>query len=196
MIRSVFLKVIFVVCVVVQFGCSGDSDPDTSGALDYTARGWSLYASGEYAQALLSFERAINFDENVADAHNGVGWSHLSLSLQGDLAQEAFQDAVRLDSSNADAWVGLANVLFLRQRDAGDYRSALRALDNAVAGDATYLFRHDYGSMGELYALRAACYYYLGEDVSAQQEVERSLGIEARNSTALVLQGLISERTE
>lgn len=180
-------------CLLMQSGCSRDSDPNTSSALDYMARGWRSYESGNYAQALLSFERAINFDENLADAHNGIGWSHLSLSLNPPLAQEAFQNAVQLDPSNADAWVGLANLLFLRHKDTNDFRSAIRAIDNALQGDAQYLFRHDYRSKAELYVLKAACYYYLGEDAPAKQEVGKALQIETANKTAIVLRDLLKE---
>ena len=184
---------LFVACLLIQNGCSSDPDPHASSAVDYMEKGWRSYESGDYAQALLSFERAINFDENLADAHNGVGWSHLSLSLNPPLAQEAFQNAVQLDSSNADAWVGLANLLFLRHKDANDFRSAIRAIDNALQGDAQYLFRHDYRSNAELYAFKAACYYYLGEETSAEQEVSKALQIETTNRTAIVLQNLLKE---
>ena len=34
-------------------GCSGDSDSNTSSAVNYTEQGWRHYASGNYAQALL-----------------------------------------------------------------------------------------------------------------------------------------------
>ncbi|MCE2412862.1 tetratricopeptide repeat protein [Candidatus Poribacteria bacterium] len=181
------------ICFLMLSGCSSDPDPNTSTALNHMELGWRSYESGNYAQALLSFERAINFDENLADAHNGVGWSHLSLSLNPPLAQEAFQNAVQLDPSNADAWVGLANLLFLRHKDTSDFRSAIRAIDNALQGDVQYLFRHDYRSNAELYVLKAACYYYLGEDASATQEVDKALQIETTNRTAIVLRDLLKE---
>ena len=180
-------------CFLMLSGCSSDSDPNTSTALNHMERGWRSYESGNYAQALLSFERAINFDENLADAHNGVGWSHLSLSLNPPLAQEAFQNAVQLDPSNADAWVGLANLLFLRHKDTNDFRSTIRAIDNALQGDAQYLFRHDYRSKAELYVLKGACYYYLGEDASAKQEIDKALRMETTNRTAIVLRELLKK---
>ena len=193
MMTYIVCVILLASCLLVLSGCSSDSDPNTSSALNQMERGWHSYESGNYAQALLSFERAINFDENLADAHNGVGWSHLSLSLNPPLAQEAFQNAVQLDPSNADAWVGLANLLFLRHKDTNDFRSAIRAVDNALQGDAQYLFRHDYRSKAELYVLKAACYYYLAEDASARQEVDRALQIETTNRTAIVLRELLNE---
>ena len=190
-------------CYLIVSGCSSDSDPNTPSAVNYTERGWRFYESGDYPQALLSFERAINFDEALADAHNGVGWSHLSLSLNPPLAQEAFQNAVQLDASNADAWVGLANVLYLRNNEAGnqparikdttDFRSAIRAIDNALEGDAQYLFRHDYRSKADLYALKASCYYYLGENQSTEVEINKALQIDTTHKTAVALQNLLKE---
>ncbi|MXV83350.1 hypothetical protein F4X88_00750 [Candidatus Poribacteria bacterium] len=189
----IICAILLAFCFLMLIGCSSDPDPNTSTALNHMERGWRSYESRNYAQALLSFERAVNFDENLADAYNGVGWSHLSLSLNSPLAQEAFQNAVQLDPSNADAWVGLANLLFLRHKDTSDFRSAIRAVDNALQGDAQYLFRHDYRSKAELYVLKAACYYYLGEDTSAKQEVNQALQIETTNRTAIVLQDLLKE---
>ena len=180
-------------CCLMLSSCSSDSDPNTPSAINYTEQGWRFYKSGDYAQALLSFERAINFDETLADAHNGVGWSHLSLSLNPPLAQEAFQNAVQLDASNADAWVGLANLLYLRNKGTTDFRSAIRAIDNALQGDAQYLFRHDYRSKADLYALKASCYYYLGENQAAAMEINKALQIDTTHKTALALQNLLKE---
>ena len=198
---SILLKITFYIvsagiiasCFLIQVGCSSDSETDTPSAVNYTESGWRSYKAGEYAQALLSFERALNFDETLADAYNGVGWSHLSLSLNPTLAQEAFQNAVQLDASNADAWVGLANVLYLRNKDITDFRAAIRAVDNALQGDAQYLFRHDYRSIADLYALKASCYYYLDEIQSARQEAGKALQIDATNRTVVVLQNLLNK---
>ncbi len=192
-IRSVVYATLFTICLLMLNGCSGDSEPNTSDAVNYTEQGWQFYASGDHAQALLSFERAINFDETLADAHNGIGWSHLSLSLNAPLAQEAFQNAIQLDNSNADAWVGLATVLYLRNKEANDFISAIRAIDNALQGNAEYLFRHDYQSKADLYALKAACYYYLGEHQPATVELNKALQMDTTNRTAVTLQNLLAE---
>ena len=183
---------IFAIMTILN-GCSSDSDPNTPSAVNYTEQGWRHYKSGNYAQALLSFERALNFDEELADAHNGVGWSHLSLSLNPPLAQEAFQSAVQLDTSNADAWVGLANILYLRNKETNDFRAAIRAIDNALQGDAQYLFRHDYDSKADLYALKASCYFYIGEHQSAAIEINKALQIDTTHKTAITLQNLLKE---
>ena len=192
-ICSIVCTTFFAICLLMLNGCSSDSEPNTSGAVNYTEQGWRFYASGDHAQALLSFERAINFDETLADAHNGVGWSHLSLSLNPPLAQEAFQNAIQLDNANADAWVGLATVLYLRNKETNDFIAAIRAIDNALQGDAEYLFRHDYQSKADLYALKAACYYYLGEHQPATAEIAKALQLDTTHRTAIALQNLLKE---
>lgn len=187
------ILILFLIFSSVILGCSEDAEDTTPAARSHAEKGWGFYRTGDYAQALLSFERALNFDDEFADAYNGVGWSHLSLSLAVPVAQEAFQNAVRLDASNADAWLGLANLLYLRQKDASDFRAALRAADNAMNADAQYLFRHDYDSPAALHALKAACYYYLGESQDARQEVEKALRVDSENKSALALDALLQK---
>ena len=184
---------IFLFPLLTQVGCSSDTEKATASAMNHTEQGWHAYRSGDYTQALLSFERALNIDPEFADAHNGVGWSHLSLSLTLPLVQEAFQNAVRYDASNADAWVGLANVLYLRYKDSSDFNAAIRAIDNALQADAQYLYRHDYQSNAELFALKAACYFYLGQNQLAKQEVDKALKIDAENRAVIVLQNMLKE---
>ena len=194
LVPYLMLLLVTILAVLNLSGCSSDSDPNTPSAVNYTEQGWRHYKSGNYAQALLSFERALNFDEELADAHNGVGWSHLSLALNPPLAQEAFQNAVQLDASNADAWVGLANILYLRNKETNDFRAAIRAIDNALQGDAQYLFRHDYDSKADIYALKASCYFYLGEHQSAEVEINKALQVDTTHRTAVALQNLLKKK--
>jgi Tfp pilus assembly protein PilF len=194
MMRSIYTIsaiFIYVFSLLTQIGCSNDVGTGAATALNRTGQGWQAYKSGDYTQALLNFERALSIDPEFADAHNGVGWSHLSLSLTLPLAQEAFQNAIRFDASNADAWVGLANVLYLRYKDSSDFNAAIRAIDNALQADAQYLYRHDYHSNAELYALKAACYIYLGETQLARQEIDKALQIDTENRSVIVLQNIL-----
>ncbi len=182
-----------VLLLLTLIGCSGDIETDTSSAIRHTEQGWISYNSGNYTQALLNFERALNSDPEYAEAYNGVGWSQLSLALTFSLAQESFQNAVRYDSSNADAWIGLANVLYLRNKDNSDFTSAIRAIDNALDADAQYLYRHDYQSIVEIYALKAACYFYLGETEFAKEALENARQIDTENKSVIALQNLLQE---
>ena len=173
-------------------GCSNDPADEDSDTSNHLGQGWYAYNSGDYTQAILNFERALKADSELSDAHNGVGWSNLSLALPFSLAQESFQNAVRYDPTNADAWIGLANLLYLRQKDNSDFVSAIRAIDNALQGDKRFLYRHDYDSDSDIYTLKASCYFYLGENQKSLQEIEKALRIEKDNTTAILLQKLIN----
>ena len=188
-VPSIFL----IISLLFYMGCSNDISDEESVTSDHLGQGWSAYNSGDFTQAILNFERALKADDELADAHNGVGWSNLSLALPLSLAQEAFQNAVRYESSNADAWIGLANVLYLRQKDNTDFESAIRAIDNAFQGDKRYLYRHDYDSDADLYVLKASCYYFLNEHQKSLLEIEKALKIEQDNTTAILLHQLINE---
>ena len=190
--------VILILWVIASFGCSDDPEVDTPTVQDRLIDGWTAYSKGDFSGALLHFQQVIELDTTVADAHNGLGWTHLSISREPvktpeaiASAQEAFERAIRLDTSNADAWIGLADTLFLRRESDADFQTALRAIDNALQGDHQTLFRHDYQSAADLHTLRAACYYYLGQIELARSATERALQTEPSNTAALSLQRLL-----
>ncbi len=192
-----WITVILILCLM-SFGCSDDPEVDTTVVEKRQRDGWTAYDKGDFSAARVHFERVIELDTTLADAHNGLGWTHLSTSHAPETtpeilakAQRAFEAAVRSDTSSADAWIGLANTLFLRRESASDFQIALRAIDNALQGDHRTLFRHDYQSIADLYALRAACYYYLGQTDLARSATARSLQIEPLNTAALSLQHLL-----
>ena len=187
-------RILFLITVslILHISCSNDTNVEVPTASNHLMQGWNAYDAGDFTQAILNFERALNANLELADAHNGVGWSNLSLGLPLSLAQEAFQTAIRIDASNGDAWVGLANVLYLRQKDKTDFESALLAIDNALQGEKQYLYRHDYNAESDLYTLKACCYFYLGDIPKANQEIEQVLRIDKENKTAIVLQRLIN----
>ncbi len=179
-------------------GCSDAPDPDAEAARKQQTNGWLAYDRKDFPIALLSFERAVNLNPNLADAHNGLGWSHIGLSRVPAFnpqivakAKEAFENAIRIDPSNADAWVGLANTLFLRRESDSDFQTALRALENAFDADHRFLFRHDYQSAANLHALKAACYYYLGKNDLAKTSVRTAINLDSQNLSALSISGLL-----
>lgn len=193
-----FIAVSLCFSLVVLLGCSNDQEIDTEAARNNQAAGWTAYNDGDFSAALLSFERAVNLDETLADAYNGLGWSHLSASRTSSVnpqivakAQDSFEEAIRLDVSNADAWIGLANTLFLRRENPTDFQTALLAIDNALKADHSTLFRHDYQSIADLHALRGACYFYLGEKELAKGAAEAAIQVDPENTAALSLERLL-----
>ena len=192
--------VLFFAFCVLYFGCGSDPEEEqvaTPG--EDVQHGWEEYNSGNYGVAMQAFEKAISRDgDHLADAYNGLGWVYLGFSRNAAVNQknlatalDKFQEAISCDSSNADAWVGQAALLLVRRDSQDDLRDALKAIDNALGGDAEYLYRHDYTAEADLYALKAQCYYYLGELDEAQNEVNRALDMEKHNSVALAMKKLL-----
>ena len=172
----------FLTCLVLVSlsGCGADREFESDLAEQNLAKGWEAYQQQSFAESLLNFERSINLDPDLSDAYNGLGWSHLSILQTAEippqslnLALMAFEQAIRSDKKNADAWLGLANTLFLRRKSATDFESAILALDSGLAADSSRLYRHDYQSISDVYTLKALCYLYLGQTDQASQWLEK-----------------------
>ncbi len=195
--HSIVVFVVFL-SIAVLLACSNEQDIATDAAHKHQTNGWTAYNQKDFSGAQLSFERAIALDSNLADAHNGLGWSQLSVSQAATansqiigIAKREFEIAIRIDSTNADAWVGLANTLFLRRALDSDFQTALRAIDNAFDANHRFLFRHDYQSAGNLHLLKAACYYYLGKIDLAKTALETAVRFDSQNLSALSLNRLL-----
>ena len=169
---------------VWTLGCGGDTEEDVDvdlGASEAVDRGWTDYATGDFASALTNFEEAASLDSGLADAHNGVGWSRLSL-VDGTASQptlsaavDAFGRALQGDSAHADAWVGLGQALLLRRSGASDISDAAKAFTNARTANVTTLFRHDYTSIAEIRAAEAWSQYYAGDTASARMNADEAV---------------------
>jgi tetratricopeptide (TPR) repeat protein len=185
------------------FACGDNEEEQTLTAEENLRIGWEDYSLGNYEAAIQAFERVLAASSSpttarVADAYNGLGWAYMSFSRDAVVNQKnmsislsKFQEAIALDSTNADAWVGKAGLLLVRRSSLTDLRDALDAIENALQADVAYLYRHDYDSKADLYALKAQCYYYLGEMSKAGEEVERVLAIEKDNVAALAMRRLL-----
>lgn len=188
-----FLCILLLLC-----GCGSNPAGEKEAAEGEAKRGWAAYNRSDYALAISSFESAIEKDETLADAHNGLGWGFLSVSKRIGVDRELilkaiseFQEAIRRDEANADAWVGLANALFLRRANQSDFQNAIKAIDRALNSGRKFLYRHDYKSESDLRLLKAESLYYLGESNAALSEVKLALNLEPNNKMALDLEKLI-----
>lgn len=188
---------IIIVLTLIE-SCADESDIEIMEAQQNLELGWGQYNGGKYSEATLSFERAINLDDTLADAYNGLGWAQLSASQTPKLnltivekAKSAFFEAIKRNDKNADVWVGLANTLFLRRTNQSDFQRAIEAIDAAMQADQKFLYRHDYKSEADLHALKSACYYYLNDKKPAQAEMRTTLKIDSQNQTGLSLQQIL-----
>lgn len=187
--------------VVWGLGCGDEEDPPiASDARERLERAWRAYAQRDFSTALVEFERASRLNPRLADAKNGIGWTHLSLVAGAPDAQTlqtvigAFLDALREEDGLADAWIGLGHALFLRRGSRQDYLDAARALDSALKADPSSLFRHDYTRLADVYALQAWCYYYADDVEAARQSAEKALADNPKVSSASLLMEMLRER--
>lgn len=193
---------VFIFIIFITAGC--DYDREDNGIVDHSAeltRGWQEYKAGNYKLAILAFEKALGDDaavDIVSDSYNGLGWSYMSVSQNMNInmtnlniAVVKFRKAIEKDASNYDAMIGLATTLLIRQSSDNDCKESLKIIEMAIDKDSRYMYRHDYNSEADLYALKAQCYYYLGEFENAKSEVDKALAKDANNRTALLMKKIL-----
>lgn len=93
-------------------------------------------SEGNYEEAIIAFTAAIEIDPKQALAYVGRGQAHLLIGgteSHYDAAQSDFEQAIELNNSIENAWIGLANVFVAR----GDQEQAALILEQArgVLGD-------------------------------------------------------------
>ena len=194
-----WMACVFLISSVLCSGCGSDPEEQAPAPEESLRSGWEEYRAANYGAAMLAFEKALKEDgPHQADAYNGLGWVYLGFSQSAGLNLKniaislgKFGDAIALDENNADAWVGQAGLLAIRRGSQDDFLNALKAIDNALQGDATYLYRHDYDSSADLHALKAQCYYYLGDLDKARDEMKRVQAIEKNNNAELAMRKLL-----
>ncbi|MCS6834926.1 MAG: tetratricopeptide repeat protein [Anaerolineae bacterium] len=175
--------------------------------------GQSLRSLGRHAEALGSYQRAIELDPTRPDYYVGLGLSYLNLD-DYEQAIVNFDQAIVLDPRDplAHYWRGLAFY------DLGDYQAALPSLQEAVRIDPnnafsqyylglTYNELRDYSSaLNALsisinlcesdcyfdYAARANSHYQLGNYDSALVDLNTALQLQPDYAYALNLRGLIA----
>ncbi len=154
----------FAVSAVDETGNESDRsitvNAEPTSAAYATSLGWAAFTAGEYTDALLEFQIALNLNENYTEAYLGRGWTHL---LRDDLsnARVQLQAAIAKGLTTVDADAGLA-VAF---RGVPDLPSAISHALTVVTGDPDWEFSHltsiDYRDM---HLLLAQCYFRQGEE--------------------------------
>ncbi len=206
--KGKFSNILPILCLMFIFwGCGDREETQVSTPEEELLKGWREYNLGNYASAILAFEKVLALVESsgkekqlwiMSDAYNGLGWAYMNFSKSAGINREnlsislgKFQSAIACNVDNSDAWVGRAGLLVIRRSSQSDIEESLKSIDNALQGNKGYLYRHDYDSPADLHALKAQCYYYLNEIDRAREEVNLSLAIEEDNDSALAIRGLL-----
>jgi Flp pilus assembly protein TadD len=102
-------------------------------AENFVSDGVSSYQSGNYAEAVNSWQEAIELIPGDAEVHNFVGIAHHKLG-EYDKAIQQFTIATELDSTYFEAFNNLGYMQFLKE----DYDNALLSFQKSLAINPNY----------------------------------------------------------
>jgi len=100
-------------------------------AKDHFETGLEFYEIKNYEQALVSYEKAIELDDNYSAPWNGKGDIYDNLAKY-DNALSCYDKAIQINEMSVDAWNGKGNVYRL----IGDYTYALECFNKALEFDS------------------------------------------------------------
>jgi hypothetical protein len=123
------------------FSITATPPPDTPETL--TAKGWTAFEAGDFAQALQRFGAAIALDAQYGPAYTGRGWVELTRATTTDAFRAAvttFDAAVARGQTSADARGGRAAAKLAL--GGSDLAGAVQEAQAAVAASPTFVFPH------------------------------------------------------
>ncbi len=155
---------VFYVTAVDGAGNESDPSPEVTATpnneVSLTAQGWSAWELGDYENAMLLFNDALNFDTSYPDAYNGMGWTSLR---QGEFetAGTRFETAIANRLTTQDAYAGGLAV----NRDlTGKLAEAMSYGVTLLNNDPLYVFSHDTSIDSDVIRLMLAqVFFRLGE---------------------------------
>jgi len=175
---------------LLMASCSSDDDnnnvvgPVDPGEPEYTAAeldsmGWYNFTLGEYTDALLSFQEALDQQSDLYSSRLGLGWA-LAHTDEHEEGVAAFDVLLAAGELEVDAHAGrAAATLFI------DPQSALTSAETALGLDADYIFsRRPSFDYLDLHLIVAEANYYLQNYAESQEKaefLEPSVGLEASN---------------
>jgi tetratricopeptide (TPR) repeat protein len=122
--------------------CDNGDDPkanDELGVEEIIDLGWNYFSENNYSDALELFEAAISRSGNIADAHNGAGWSHGHMRDGLTQATNSFSNSYSIDTTMYDALGGWAFATF----ELGNWVSAIEKSDSLLNRRPGWRFLHE-----------------------------------------------------
>jgi curved DNA-binding protein CbpA/Tfp pilus assembly protein PilF len=151
--------------------------PLSNNANVYTARGIASYRSGDFPQAIASFNAAIRLDPDDAQAYDirGNAWDEVG-SFDSALAD--YDEAIRIDPNNAAVFHDRA----IMWRHKGELEKALVDLDRAIR----FTF-----SDARMYCDRGLVWYENGHHDRAIADFNQAIKLDLNSAAACIKRGLI-----
>lgn len=98
---------------------------------NYERLGWEAKNKGEFAKAIVYFEKALHYHQKPYFSLHGKGECLLSLG-EVEPAEECFYKAIQIDSHHPWAYHGLGRVYFYQER----YDTALTCFEKSIRREA------------------------------------------------------------
>lgn len=108
------------------------------------ARGLVLEVTGNYEEAIVEFQAAVNMNKNLADLHIALGRNYKAIQAY-DKAAEAFNTAISLKPDDPDPYYELASTYLT----IGEYAKGAQYAEQAVEQDPSDPYLH--ALLGSLY---------------------------------------------
>ena len=163
-----FLFCVFCVSACVTTGDVGKRKVDKQKALEANVKlGMAYLQQKKRDSALRAFTKALDFDNNSAEAHQGMALVH-QLNGEMELAEESFKTALRSRADFSRAGIELSYGRFLRTQDR--CKEAVKYFESA-GKDITYPNRSD-----ALYNL-GLCAQEMGNEERAKASYEYALNL-------------------
>ena len=130
---SVYKKIFIKLLIILILLSTTIVPVKSTTAEEWYEEGNSLYELGEYGQAILAYEKAIEINSNLKEAWFGKGKAFYQLG-QPYSAIEFYNTAIGIDPNYREAWVekGFAHY------DREEYEEAIIAFDKAIALDNNF----------------------------------------------------------
>ncbi len=144
------------------------------------------YNSGQYAQAINEFQRALTLNPNNADAYYNLGSSYYALGKQSNnsqwvsQAENLFRQSISLNDQHASAHRALASLLLETKRE-------------SYAFDLMNTWRNRYPQSPEPLIEIARLYQEYGDNRRATDYLADALRLDSDNTRALKAMGHVRE---
>lgn len=118
----------FIFCFILLLASCGPKAPAWQEQYELGVR---YLSEGNYEEAIIAFTAVIEIDSKQAPAFVGRGNAYIGLGETEEnlaAAQADYEQAIELEETNVDAYLGLADV-YIRQ---GNYVKALETLKDAL----------------------------------------------------------------
>ena len=124
---------ISIIILALVFSNTGSVAAKASKQLDL---GQKYLLEGNYQEAIIAFEKAIQIDPKNVDARLGLADTYIALGKTDD-AITVLKEAMDIDPERPEPYISLAKI-FMRQ---GDYQKAIEILEKGIknSGDASVL---------------------------------------------------------